>query len=203
MSSGWHEGFSSFFGLVRGASEPTLIRVMMPLPLMKKRMFKEHLADVHYLHKASPDMPFPLVFLGPVTDSEQCAQFIQTEGFEKPLTPPDVVAAHHKQVVGFFDFTTRDALGGSRRRLVEWAGKVFGIQATNNPALDRHIEAAYRLLGLEPGAALKEVKRAFRALSAKYHPDKVATESQAKQREAHERFAVISAAYQDLMVHLK
>lgn len=48
---------------------------------------------------------------------------------------------------------------------------------------------AYYILGLKPGASKDEVKKAYRRLSLKYHPDKN------KDPEAEEKFKNLSAAY--------
>lgn len=48
---------------------------------------------------------------------------------------------------------------------------------------------AYHILGLKPGASKDEVKKAYRELSLKYHPDKNGSGN------AEEKFKEISAAY--------
>jgi DnaJ-class molecular chaperone len=50
----------------------------------------------------------------------------------------------------------------------------------------------YSMLGVSENASLDEIKKAYRSLALKYHPDKV---SQEKKAEATERFKEISEAY--------
>ena len=50
----------------------------------------------------------------------------------------------------------------------------------------------YEILGLKPGASLKEIKNAYRNLALRYHPDKDYSEGN------EERFVKISDAYQTL-----
>lgn len=53
----------------------------------------------------------------------------------------------------------------------------------------------YSILGLKRGASEQEIKKAFRKLSKKYHPDRVAEKDK---KMAQEKFADISEAYQTL-----
>jgi magnesium-transporting ATPase (P-type) len=51
----------------------------------------------------------------------------------------------------------------------------------------------YKILGLMPGASLEDIKKAYRELAKKYHPD-VSTEEYAK-----EKFIIITEAYELLI----
>lgn len=59
-------------------------------------------------------------------------------------------------------------------------------------------EDPYRTLGLEPGASPEAVKKAYRELANKYHPDKVAHLGEEFQQMAELKFKKIQAAYQQL-----
>ncbi|MBI4344306.1 MAG: J domain-containing protein, partial [Euryarchaeota archaeon] len=50
----------------------------------------------------------------------------------------------------------------------------------------------YEVLGVPKGASKEEVKKAYRRLAKKYHPDKMPPE---RKKEAEERFKVLSEAY--------
>jgi molecular chaperone DnaJ len=54
----------------------------------------------------------------------------------------------------------------------------------------------YEILGVAKAATADEIKKAFRALALKYHPDRVQAD---KKKEAEERFKEISEAYEVLM----
>lgn len=61
-------------------------------------------------------------------------------------------------------------------------------------------EAALATLGLPAKATGEEIKRAYKRLMLKYHPDRVATLSLGEQEAAHRRAQEINAAYQTLKV---
>jgi len=54
----------------------------------------------------------------------------------------------------------------------------------------------YEVLGISKGASADEIKRAYRNLALKYHPDRVTAD---KKKEAEERFKEISESYEILM----
>lgn len=57
----------------------------------------------------------------------------------------------------------------------------------------------YRLLGLHPGAEPEAVKRAFRGLVKRWHPDRHQQRSALEQHQAEERFKAISLAYRRIV----
>ena len=56
----------------------------------------------------------------------------------------------------------------------------------------------YTILEISPDATNEEVKKAYRNLAVKYHPDKVATLGEDVQKAAEEKFKVISKAYETI-----
>jgi len=58
--------------------------------------------------------------------------------------------------------------------------------------------AAYRALGLAPGAPLRDVQRAFRKLAAERHPDRFPLATAAEKARHLSDFAALSAAYHAL-----
>ena len=56
----------------------------------------------------------------------------------------------------------------------------------------------YEVLGVARGASADEIRRAYRELAAKYHPDKVEHLGEDFKRLAEQRFKEIQAAYQAL-----
>lgn len=59
-------------------------------------------------------------------------------------------------------------------------------------------ESAYKILGIEASATDSEVKKAYRKMAVKYHPDKVAHLGDALQNTAKEKFQKVQKAYEDI-----
>jgi DnaJ-class molecular chaperone len=60
-------------------------------------------------------------------------------------------------------------------------------------------EAAYRLLGLEPGADAHSVRRAFRKLAAAHHPDRYVARTPRERAALTRRFSELTAAYHSIV----
>ena len=70
--------------------------------------------------------------------------------------------------------------------------EVDSIFAQFRPANDSN----YKILEITPDATNEEVKKAYRKMAVKYHPDKVATLGEDVQKAAEEKFKAISEAYE-------
>ena len=57
-------------------------------------------------------------------------------------------------------------------------------------------DSNYRILEITPDATDEEVKKAYRKMAVKYHPDKVATLGEDVQKAAEEKFKAVSQAYE-------
>ena len=57
-------------------------------------------------------------------------------------------------------------------------------------------ESAYKVLGIEPTATDDEVRKAYKRMALKYHPDKVATLGEDVQKAAEEKFKKVQEAYE-------
>ena len=56
----------------------------------------------------------------------------------------------------------------------------------------------YRILEIEPDATDEEVRKAYRKMAVKYHPDKVATLGEDVRKAAEEKFKSVSQAYESI-----
>ena len=57
----------------------------------------------------------------------------------------------------------------------------------------------YKILGILPTATDAEVKKAYRDMAKKYHPDRVVTEDEAIRKGAEEKFKKVQQAYENIM----
>jgi len=62
----------------------------------------------------------------------------------------------------------------------------------------RDLDAAYKILEISPEATDEEVKKAYRRMAMKNHPDKVSHLGEEFQKAAKERFQKVSAAYEEI-----
>ena len=59
-------------------------------------------------------------------------------------------------------------------------------------------EGAYKILEIEPSATDEEIKKAYRKMAMKYHPDKVSYLGEDFQKAANEKFQKVNEAYEQL-----
>ena len=93
-----------------------------------------------------------------------------------------------------------DGLDKSEVDILEVIASYIGLSKTEadsviaqfSPSNDRN----YRILEITPDATDEQVKKAYRKMAIKYHPDKVATLGEDVQKAAEEKFKAISQAYE-------
>ena len=59
-------------------------------------------------------------------------------------------------------------------------------------------DASYRILEIEPTSSDDDVKKAFRTMAMKYHPDKVSHLGEDFKKVAHEKFRKVQEAYDQI-----
>jgi len=59
-------------------------------------------------------------------------------------------------------------------------------------------DSAYKILELDPTATISEIKKAYRKMAKKYHPDKVSHLGKEHQKGAEEKFRKVQEAYEQL-----
>lgn len=60
----------------------------------------------------------------------------------------------------------------------------------------RRRDSAFKILGVSPAASIQEIKKAYRALVKKHHPDRFYNASESDRKLARERFIEIKKAYE-------
>ncbi|AEJ18394.1 J domain-containing protein [Gracilinema caldarium] len=60
-------------------------------------------------------------------------------------------------------------------------------------------DSPWYILGVAPGASVKEIKKSFRRLALQYHPDRLSLLSEAEQQAAEEQFITIRQAYKKVL----
>lgn len=82
-------------------------------------------------------------------------------------------------------------------------GKTFKEKTNNNKKKrqdnDQEELSPYDILGVKPGASLKEIQAAYKEAIKKYHPDKVSHLGEEFSRLANEKFLTIQKAYDTLI----
>jgi DnaJ like chaperone protein len=86
------------------------------------------------------------------------------------------------------------AISAYDQRTIEARFK-YGRQYTAAPGRDT-VDRHYATLGLSKGASMEEIKKAYRKLSMKYHPDKVRHLGEEFQKIAEEKMKEINGAYE-------
>lgn len=108
------------------------------------------------------------------------------------------------------DAARRDRAASQRRTATTQGGSSVGPRTRRNPPPPRPPREATpprpadplrAALGLAADAGLPEIRRAYRALAKRWHPDRVGGDA-AAQREAARRFREIRAAYESLVAQL-
>ncbi len=62
----------------------------------------------------------------------------------------------------------------------------------------RDVDSDYKVLEIEPGSSEEEIKKAYRQMAVRYHPDKVAHMGEEYQKGAKEKFQKIQEAYENI-----
>ncbi|MGM0613898.1 MAG: TerB family tellurite resistance protein [Bacteroidota bacterium] len=152
--------------------------------------------------------------------------FVQQFGKEEAKEQLQVLRDILKQDVPVYDVSNQIRMNmdySSRLQLMHY---LFGIAQSDNEVVDSEIsllntisrgmgisasdfnslkamfvkdkESAYKILEVSPNASMEEIKKAYRKMAVKYHPDKVSHLGEDVKKSAKDKFQKISAAYEEI-----
>ncbi|MES2760592.1 MAG: TerB family tellurite resistance protein [Bacteroidota bacterium] len=87
-------------------------------------------------------------------------------------------------------------------RVIDRIANLLGVPHADFESLKnmfyRDTNSDYKILGIESTATEEEIKKAYRAMAIRYHPDKVASMGEEYQKGAQEKFQKIQEAYENI-----
>ena len=90
----------------------------------------------------------------------------------------------------------------TEKQLIEFISQEMGITSNDFISIQamfiRNIDADYKILEIEPGASDEEIKKAYRRMAMKYHPDKVIHLGEEFQKAANDKFQMVNQAYENI-----
>jgi len=95
-----------------------------------------------------------------------------------------------------------DVIATEEHRLISRICSLMGISNSDYQSIEamfvRNTDADYKILGIESSATNDEVKKAYRRMAMKYHPDKVSNLGEDIQKAATEKFRTVNHAYENI-----
>jgi DnaJ like chaperone protein len=93
-------------------------------------------------------------------------------------------------------------IGENERILIENIAQEMGIGQNDFASIQamfiRDIDADYKILEIDASATDEEIKKAYRRMAMKYHPDKVSQLGDDFQKAAKEKFQMVNQAYENI-----
>ncbi|SHJ78888.1 DnaJ like chaperone protein [Tangfeifania diversioriginum] len=90
----------------------------------------------------------------------------------------------------------------NERKLIETIARQMGIGNGDFESIQamfvRNIDADYKILEIAQNASNEELKKAYRRMAMKYHPDKVSHLGNDFQKAANEKFQMVNRAYENI-----
>jgi len=93
-------------------------------------------------------------------------------------------------------------ISDTERQLIEHISRGMGINAEDFASIQamflKDINSDYKILEIDPSASDEDLKKAYRRMAMKYHPDKVSHLGEDFQKAAKEKFQKVSQAYNNI-----
>jgi len=90
----------------------------------------------------------------------------------------------------------------SELKVIHTIANYLGINSADFSSLQamyfRDVNSDYKILEIESSVSEEEVKKAYRKMAVKFHPDKVATLGEEIQKAANEKFQKVQQAYENI-----
>ena len=102
---------------------------------------------------------------------------------------------------------TKGSINQSELNVIEYISNNIGISRSDFQSVKsafvkgystKNVDSAYKILEIEPTASNDEIKKAYRRMAVKYHPDKVSQLGEKAQRAAEEQFKKINNAFEEI-----
>ncbi len=140
----------------------------------------------------------------------------QAEGIVRQLMAKDInvfqVGAQIKMYMNYsqrlqlFQYLVQlaqcDGMVQSELDVLDSIASAIGLSSIDRDSLlnmyRQSADSAYKVLGIEPTATDDEVRKAYKKMALKYHPDKVATLGEDVQKAAEEKFKKVQQAYEQI-----
>jgi DnaJ like chaperone protein len=94
------------------------------------------------------------------------------------------------------------AVNSSEQQLIERISGYMGISSSDFISIKNmfvpETDSSYKILEIDPSATDEEVKKAYRRMAMKYHPDKVSHLGEEFKKTAHEKFSKVNQAYEKI-----
>ena len=97
-----------------------------------------------------------------------------------------------------------EGIDNSELEVINRIANIFNISQTDYISLlsmykkHQDVDWMYKVLQIEPTASDEEVKKAYRRMAMKYHPDKVATLGEDAKQLATDKFRKVNEAYEEI-----